>query len=338
MEFALTGAPAHTRTLSVTCFQADGGATVRASLADIRKRGLIPLVGNLQTNGFVHLMHVEAAVSDAFRIDAIRAQQPQVAIEASETTGGDCCRDPIGRIEALVGTPVDDAFAKRLGAAIGGPLGCSHILTLSQLLGSTLLTAHAANRQAFPDTQRPTGERWFERNLSFDGVEDGETLRIALQLSDVHMAPSAASPRAEDRLAGSYELRIEASIRIADFVLTEIHGADRVCDADTFAIAPWTEVEVGYLAGHSARAGTASRIFANASDTPKRRPLRDALLNLAPAAMQCIPALAAGAHLFRGGAKRDGNDTRAQDSGPFDSCYMWRREGGIHRVAPHTPD
>jgi hypothetical protein len=62
------------------------------------------------------------------------ARRPAVAFEPSATTRGESCRDPVDRIRALAGTRLDDAFARRLGEEIGGPRGCSHVLTLAHLV------------------------------------------------------------------------------------------------------------------------------------------------------------------------------------------------------------
>src|SRR5206468_3345116 len=78
-------------------------------------------------------VRAEIALEPA-RIAAISVEQANVAFEPSLATGGECCRDPGPRITALVGTPLDGESTRRLGAALGGPLGCSHVLTLAQLL------------------------------------------------------------------------------------------------------------------------------------------------------------------------------------------------------------
>src|SRR5207249_985813 len=88
------------------------------------------------------------------------AEQPTVAFEPSATTGGESCRDPIGRVVALAGATLDATFNRRLTGIIGGPLGCSHILTLARLLGSTVAWALQCDR-ATPGAVRQAGERLF---------------------------------------------------------------------------------------------------------------------------------------------------------------------------------
>lgn len=140
--------PAHTRTLVVhlehaapSCWRAQG------VILDLRKRGLVPMAGDLQTAGVIHHMRVDAEIDVERRwLTSMRADQPSVAFEAAPGTGGECCRDPVSRIEALSGSALDADFAKRLGTRIGGPLGCSHVQTLALCVGSTALLALAADR------------------------------------------------------------------------------------------------------------------------------------------------------------------------------------------------
>ena len=169
MEIEALGTPSHTRTLSIGICR-DGADHVRAAgvIIDLRKRGLVPMAGDLQTSGVVHHMRVDARIDrEGPSLETLAAEQPSVAFEASEGTGGECCRDPVRRIEALAGTALDANFAKRLGFAIGGPLGCSHVLTLAQLLGATARTALEADRTLFgPKPSRADGQRIFQRSLS----------------------------------------------------------------------------------------------------------------------------------------------------------------------------
>jgi len=57
--------------------------------------------------------------------------QPVVAFEPDEPTGGESCRDPAGRRQALAGEAVDERFLLKLSVFFGGPRGCSHLLALS---------------------------------------------------------------------------------------------------------------------------------------------------------------------------------------------------------------
>ena len=190
MEIEAIGAPAHTRTLVVSLAQLDAQRVLASgTILDVRKRGLVPMASDLQTAGVIHDMRVRAEVAlSPARIAAISVEQASVAFEPSLATGGECCRDPGPRIAALVGTPLDGDSARRLGAALGGPLGCSHVLTLAQLVLSTAHGALALDRERHGDAARPAGQRIFHRSLTIDGVLGGDRLQLALQQADVHFA------------------------------------------------------------------------------------------------------------------------------------------------------
>ncbi|TMA34927.1 MAG: DUF2889 domain-containing protein, partial [Deltaproteobacteria bacterium] len=231
MEFEAIGAPAHTRTLVISLVRI-GGDRIDASgsIVDVRKRGLVPMASDLQTAGVIHDMRVHAEIAlEPARIAAISVEQANVAFEPSLATGGECCRDPGPRITALVGTPLDGESTRRLGAALGGPLGCSHVLTLAQLLLSTAQTGLALDRERFGGAARPDGQRIFHRSLTVDGVLGGDGLHLALQQADVHFAPIV--PRADtdplERLAGRLEIRAQAEIDLDAMVLRSLRAAER---------------------------------------------------------------------------------------------------------------
>jgi hypothetical protein len=334
MEIDARGTPSHTRTLSVGIFHEDGARRrAKGTILDLRKRGLVPMAGDLQTSGVIHHMRVDALVrADGPHLETITADQPHVAFEPSEGTGGECCRDPVHRIEALADTPLDGAFVRRLGAAIGGPLGCSHVLTLAQLVGSTVRTALEADALlGAASAARSPGQRLFQRSLSLDGLEDGERgLSLSLQLADVHFNEVSHATDPVERLAGQREIRIEASIDLGVMQIREIAAGERRSDQASFDDAPWEPRDVSFLEGHSALAGMARTLFAKLEDRPEQRPLLDALLNLAPGVIQCIPALTSHWKRWRESARADGTGSGPSmmaGGGMMDSCYMWRRGG-----------
>ncbi|HJQ84315.1 MAG TPA: DUF2889 domain-containing protein, partial [Candidatus Binatia bacterium] len=139
MRLDATGHPVHTRGLGVALTaRADGKLDVHGRVLDLRKRGVVPVAGDLQRAGVIHDMRLAGRIDPATRLlEAVGAEQPSVAFEPTAATGGESCRDPIDRIAALAGTRVDAGWARRLADQIGGPRGCSHLLTLGHLLGST---------------------------------------------------------------------------------------------------------------------------------------------------------------------------------------------------------
>src|SRR5262249_28873610 len=57
MHLDLRGHPLHTRCLSITLVQrADGRLDVHGEIVDLRKRGFVPVAGDLQPSGVVHHM------------------------------------------------------------------------------------------------------------------------------------------------------------------------------------------------------------------------------------------------------------------------------------------
>ena len=134
VELDPAGPPLHTRSLSLTLHQSDEGRLVaEAMLLDLRKRGFVPVGGDLQGSGVIHHMQVRAALDAATcEVREIDVLQPTVPFEPSAATDGESCRDPARRLQALVGRRVDDGFASRANDEAGGPRGCTHVLTAAR--------------------------------------------------------------------------------------------------------------------------------------------------------------------------------------------------------------
>ena len=331
MSLAAAGHPLHTRSLSVTLREgADGAVEFAAYVLDLRKRGFAPVGGDLQGTGIIHHMRLDGALDRAAgHIVRIDAQMPTVAFEASAASAGESCRDHIGRVAQLAGLGLDDGAAKRLGAEIGGPRGCSHILTLAQLVVPSARwgLAEDARLQGSAPARRH-GERLFRRDVTVDGYETapGEIV-LTLQLNDLHLAPAPALARPMDRLGAQREITARAALNMRELSLRDLIVGERVRTPATLSDAPWLDrsADVASLAGASLRAGISARILA----TLPASPLRDALLQLAPAMIQCFAALDIWTMFPDGGAA-------AATGGQPDSCWMWRREGalGRERVRP----
>ena len=328
MDIACRGTPAHSRTLVVALFRT-GPETLeaRGHIVDLRKRGLVPMASNLQTAGVIHDMRVTARLrcDPEPRFSAFEVAQPSVAFEPSVATGGECCRDPAKRLEGLVGTALDEAASGRLGQAYGGPLGCSHVLTLTQLMISTLHTALALDRERHAGAPGPAGQRLFHRSLSIDGMLEDDRLQLAFHQADVHFRPIEVRPDTDafDRLAGRHEVRAAAEVEHADMQLRALRAFERRAELEDFP-GKWLERrDLGGLAGRSALGGMARVLFETLGEREEDRPLLDVLLNLAPALIQCIPALVDGWEP----SGSSGKPARTLSGGMPDSCYMWRSEG-----------
>jgi Protein of unknown function (DUF2889) len=330
MHLDLRGHPLHTRSLSITLTQrADARLDVHGELLDLRKRGFVPVGGDLQPSGVVHHMTLAGVVDPATLVmDERVARQPTVAFEASAVTRGESCRDPVDRVRALAGARLDDGFARRLGDEIGGPRGCSHVLTLAHLLGAT--TGWAAARAG--GTHRP-GERVFRRDVIVDGAEPPEGgLDLALQVTDLHLAAAPPGAPTMDRFAASREVRALAAIDLGRYALGPVRLAERRRDASSLD-KPWqerTDVAAG-LAGLSLARGVSTALLARFGDRPDDQPLLDGLLMLAPALIQVFAALS---DAWPGLAQRE--RWLVGMAGQPDSCWMWRRGGALE--AARTPE
>lgn len=330
MHLDVAGHPLHTRALTVTFTQrTDGRLDARAVLIDLRKRGLVPVGGDLQSPGIIHHMLLDGIVDPAAaRLDEIRALQPAVAFEPSALTGGESCRDPIDRIAALAGSRLDAGFARDVSAAVGGPRGCSHILTLAHLLGSTAVAAIAS--PAPPPSAYAPGERVFRRDLIVDGHETAAgRLLLAVQLADLRLAAAPPVARPMERFAHQVEVRLLAEVELTRFALGRVTGAERRRGPADLRDAPWRAHDelLGPLAGLGLGAGITATLLERIGTAPERRPLLDSLLMLAPTLVQCMAALS---ETWPLAAQR--SDSRVGIGGLPDSCYMWRRGGALGRA------
>ena len=71
----------------------------------------------------------------------------------------------------------------------------------------------------------------------------------------------------------------------------------------------------------------AGALFERLGERAADRPLLDALLNLAPTVIQCVPAMMERWQSQPGGARPG----MMAGGGMVDSCYMWRRGGAMHQ-------
>ncbi len=333
MELDLAGQPLHTRALSVALRQRDDGALdAEATLLDLRKRSFVPVGGDLQGSGVIHHMQVRAAVAAAdLEVREVEVSQPTVPFESSAATQGESCRDPGHGLQSLVGLPVDDGFASRLSAEVGGPRGCTHVLTAAQLLGATLPWALACDCERFPERpKRRPGERVFQRNLVFDGALEAESrIGLAAQLADLHFRPAPERARPLERFAGQLELRLRASVQMGALELLAVRAAERRRGPEDLDGARWRSLDepLAGLEGLALRPGVSRALRDGFEGRPDERPLLAALLHLMPACYQC---LAAASETWA----RDGRMDRGMVGlgGLPDSCYMWRRGGALDRA------
>lgn len=329
MELSPSGHPIHTRALSVVLTQAsDGHVVATGSILDLRKRGFCPVGTELQGMGIIHHMEVSALIDAGARtVLTVEARQPTIAFEASTATQGESCRDPVGRLAALRNVPLGESLSTALRATAAGPLGCSHIVTLAQLLNATASWALQHEHATYGGTVRRPGERLFRRDLIFDGHQRSETaLDIGMQLGDLHTAPTPELALAPEQLGSHYELRLDIQLDGWPAVFSSITGAQRRRQRDGFGSVQWDNLSttVAPLVGTSLEKGSAANIMRALESVP---PARDALLMLGPALIQCRASFP------------DKWLTRAEETpnhpgliAMADSCYMWRRGGALERT------
>ena len=305
---------------------------------------------DLQPSGIVHQMSIEAAIDPATRrLEALETAQPFVAIEPGETSGGECCRDPAPRLQALVGDTLDAGFAKRLDGVFGGQLGCSHLLTLFRLMASGLLRAFELEAALSAKSKHPRrpGERPFRRAAFVDGFESpDESIELAVQLADIHTRPAAEVKLPLERLGDQAEVRILARLPQPGFSIARLRAGLRRRSAENFSDAEWQDVSsrLEELEGSSLTAGFARTLFAVVGQDPVDAPLLDALLQLAPGHIQVLAAISERwlrAIASGGGAASLRSDGEAPAvaalGGMPDSCYMWRSDGPLHAIRSTPP-
>jgi len=333
MRLEAHGHPLHTRALSVVLTaRADGKLDVHGTVLDLRKRGFVPVAGDLQGAGIIHDMRLAGMIDpESATLETLAAEQRSVAFEPSVLTAGESCRDPIDRIAALAGTRLDDGWARRLGDAIGGPRGCSHLLTLGHLLGSSAAWALARERALHGAAPaRPAGQRVFRRDVVIDGHESAAAgLQLIAQTSDLHFTPAGALVRPMDRFAEQLEVQLIADVEFPALTVGRLEAAERRRGAADLERATWRDRReaISWLIGRRLGAGVTAELLARLGGAPDDRPLLDTLLMLAPALVQCAAAMSEAWPL----AFRTDPSVVAMGGLP-DSCYMWRRDGALDRA------
>lgn len=319
--------PLHTRTLAIDVFQ-DEPRLLRAEgeILDLRRTGFVLTGGDLQTAGFIHHMQIHLWVEiGSGTIERLEAFQPHVAFEASNATGGESCRDVVPRLQALVGRSIEDAFHPDLSACFGGPLGCSHLLTLAQAMGSAL--PPMIERERAPGRCRSPGERIGKRAVFLDGLRAGENaMDLTIQLSDFAMAPQADVVDGLDRLARQREVEARGRVDLGNLTITSLEAAERMRTPDTLDESEWVvrSHELAPLVGGPALSGMARSLF-ECLRGPDQGLLRDALLQFAPGLIQCFAARTE--ELLQRAGGGDDAPRILSVGGLPGSCHMWRADG-----------
>ncbi|MEE2674349.1 MAG: DUF2889 domain-containing protein [Myxococcota bacterium] len=339
MQLPVRGHPLHTRALTLVVESlSDGRWHARGDVVDLRKVGFVPMLSDIQPAGIIHQMSIELVVDPATtQIDSVEVDQRAVAIEPSESTRGECCRDPAERLHALAGERLDGAFARRLSGVFGGPRGCSHLLTLFQLMASGLQRAFVLESELGAGASaREVGDRLFRRAAFVEGFEaEDQSIEMAIQLADFHSQPLAPGAAPTQRLAGQWDARVFARATGAQRTLSDLLLADRMRTGDTLATASWRDQSgrLATLEGSPIIPGLARRLF-EVFDAAEDRLLLDACLQLAPGFIQVMAAVMD--RWLSGGVPEapgtvPGPSAAMAEAGSIgglpDSCYMWRAGG-----------
>ncbi len=338
---SLEGLPLHTRSLTVTISrESDSFWLARGDVIDLRKNGFVPSSYDIQPSGIVHSMSIELVFDPtSLRIERIAVDQPFVAVEPSEATGGECCRDPAPRLLDFKGDHLDAGFTKRLSAHFGGAQGCSHLLTLFQLMASTIPRAARLEnaRITREQTNARFGERFFRRSVFIDGhLRNDDRVDVAVQLADTHSRPLAPKEPPTKRLECSYEWKLLATVERTRFQIHRLLAAERERRFETLVSADWISHDalVSPLVDVPLIPGMAGRVFQLLADNSELEPLRDALLQFAPGFIQIVAALMKDHPRVRAqaeeGAPASPSDVASLGANS-NSCYMWRQGSPISR-------
>ena len=332
-----SGQPLHTRTVAIDVFQDEPGLLrAEGEILDLRKVGFVPTGGDLQTAGFIHHMQIRLWLDVASgRIEQLEAYQPHVPFEATPATGGESCRDVVPRLQALVGRSIEEAFHRNLSGCFGGPLGCSHLLTLAQAMGS-MLPAVALRERGI--AEREAQERVAKRAIFLDGfgAEDGG-MGVSIQLSDFATTPRCRTESALDRLARQSEVQVLAHVELGTMEIASLEAVERVRTPETMPSAAWRDrtADLDSLIGGPALAGLAAALFERLGGRDESRLLLDALLQLAPGLIQCFATRTE--ELLTRISESDGPGEPGELprelslGGTSDSCHMWRAGGAMSR-------
>jgi hypothetical protein len=326
--------PVHTRALGVRAdVRADRKVEAHGYLLDLRTRGFLPVGGSMQGMGIIHHMELVWVIDPLSGVvEAIVPGQPTVAFEASAETEGESCRDPAGRLAAVVGTVLGKPLTSAMREQAGGAIGCSHLVTLAFFMDGALRAGLARDRARHPGrfASAGGGEALFRRDLVFDAHAhaDGRIVEVMRQ-NDLDWNDAPVGALAPERFARHHELEATLEVDLWPGSLLAIGGRERERTAEQFVDAVWSDRTdaLGALRGLGLARGAAGEIAARLGDATAMTPWRDALLMLAPALVQCRAA--------HPDAWHDKVRTTPRHPGLTaipDSCYMWRRDGALERI------
>ncbi|HWP65559.1 MAG TPA: DUF2889 domain-containing protein [Candidatus Limnocylindria bacterium] len=328
----MSAEPVHTRALGVRATRRDDGAVeARGYLIDLRTRGFLPVGGSMQGMGIIHHMEFRWVVDPATGVvRSLAPAQPTVAFEASPETEGESCRDPIGRLAAVAGKPLGKALTAAMREEAGGPVGCSHLVTLAFFMDAALRAGLARVAERLSAAPPAASGTLFQRDLVFDArARDDDVVVVVMRQNDLDWNDAPAGSLAPERFARHHELDATLDVHLWPGSLLEIGGRERVRTAAAFVGVGWEDRTplLASLRGLGLARGAAGEIAQRLGEAAGAAPWRDALLMLAPALVQCRAAHPDAWHEKVRTAPRHPGLTALPDS-----CYMWRRDGALERI------
>jgi hypothetical protein len=242
-------------------------------------------------------------------------------------TAGECCRDPAPRLQALVGRPFDARFAGELNGVFGGPLGCSHLLTLFHEMAAALpIALDYVEHEKGPWR---ANESIFRRSILLDGFQtDAGQVQLCVQLSDFGNRPESTISTGLERLAWQHEVQASVHVDPSRMQISDAVGTERRRDFESLSSARWSDrgEELGFLVGQPILPGLAGKIFRAFEGRADTGHLLRTCLHLAPGFIQAAAGLSQ-RHTSSG--SRGGERSPLHAGGHAGSCYMWRMDGPL---------
>ena len=338
MKLEVSGEPIHTRCLSVALKQGLADfVDFRADILDLRKGGLMELAGRVTMAGIIHKMELTGCfAAESGRLERIDWAQSHVMHEPNANSRGECCRDPMPRLNGIVGMRFGADLTAGLKGCFGGPLGCTHVNTLLQEVDA-FVSSHLALRRDDLEYAKPrgVGERIGARSLFFDAFlgEGGTTSDLSVRLADLHHAPSDATGR--EAVALHAEVRLLAEADLAGWQLRALAAKQRSRRGPTCGDAAWeprsNDLEV--FVGRSLFGGMNRFCLERFGGRRADARLLSALMSLAPGMTQVGAAVSD--QLAPSSSARP---LAAGLTGPG-PCYMLRAEGPLmESIAKREPE
>lgn len=328
MKLEVSGEPIHTRCLGIALSQgADDLVDFRADILDLRKGGLMELAGRVTMAGIIHKMELTGSfAAESGRLERIEWAQSHVMHESNAISKGESCRDPMPRLNAVIGARFGTDFASGQKQAFGGPLGCTHVNTLLQELDA-FVSCHRARRRDDSSyaKRRGVGERIALRSLYFDALfrEGGTTSDLSVRLADLHYAPSEANGR--ERVDLHAEVRLLAEADLAGWQLRAMAGKERSRSGPECGEGAWTSrtADLEIFVGRSLFGGMNRFCLERFGGRETDARLLSALMSLAPGMTQVGAAVS-----DRLTSSTSARPLAAGLSGPG-PCYMLRADGPL---------